>query len=622
MDIQPVLMQLLESGQPAGELLARGLTADALAADAGGRPFALVLAHEAAPALAAATARPVLILPDGGLVLEFDAAHIPPGGVIVSPCGSQARYSVTGEYEPVPEAEAAQEASGAGPPMELVSPGVGPPEPPRTRAVYSAESGDDATGSEPVAVPLRSSAAYRVAGSTSESSPAQVRSHTLTDAAEPKPPVSAEPLVFGKAGSLPADEAQSVSTTVPSSVKYDAESVALAVPQSAGRAPEQLSGAIGGPVKQTAEPLLVPFAARGLAEAVPAESILARPAPSGMDAPAAGETAAALTQKGLKAEMHVLSADCATAGAAARNLEEAVAAGLFARPEKSAMPAARGVQSLEEPLSAPVDTQSAAKPVSAPADMESAQKWDMFHGGGESETRHPLEAETEALPGSKSGEMTARFTAAARALSDVATPESAAESARGPLRTVPNERVPGLEPGLPTFDAVESTSQPRGADAAMEHHLPRGAAFQDSMTELAVKSVRYLVSEGEKTLRVRLVPESLGEVRVEIVSTRDELHLRLVSGNPAVREALESGSEGLRNALARDGVHLVRVTVSADGGAHDSQGGLSGRGSWSDNHHSPRHSGSWPDSGAQGWTVTERRAERGAHHEGSLSVYV
>ena len=78
-----------------------------------------------------------------------------------------------------------------------------------------------------------------------------------------------------------------------------------------------------------------------------------------------------------------------------------------------------------------------------------------------------------------------------------------------------------------------------------------------------VKSIRYLISKGGKTITVRLVPESLGEMRIEVNSTGDELAVRLVSANPAVRHILEAQANHLRDALARQGVEVGKVEIAS-----------------------------------------------------------
>ena len=98
----------------------------------------------------------------------------------------------------------------------------------------------------------------------------------------------------------------------------------------------------------------------------------------------------------------------------------------------------------------------------------------------------------------------------------------------------------------------------------------------ETLGNYAVKSVRYLVSENERSLQVRLNPPALGKLQVEVVSTKDALHVRLVSGNVAVREALESQVDGLRDTLARDGLDVVRLTVAPEGGGGDKRRAIGG----------------------------------------------
>ncbi len=56
-----------------------------------------------------------------------------------------------------------------------------------------------------------------------------------------------------------------------------------------------------------------------------------------------------------------------------------------------------------------------------------------------------------------------------------------------------------------------------------------------TLDAFTVKSVRYLVHQGGTTLRVRLIPESLGEMHIEVRSQGDDVSVRLVSANPVVR---------------------------------------------------------------------------------------
>ncbi len=79
-----------------------------------------------------------------------------------------------------------------------------------------------------------------------------------------------------------------------------------------------------------------------------------------------------------------------------------------------------------------------------------------------------------------------------------------------------------------------------------------------------VKGVRYLLTKGEQTMRIRLVPESLGELKLVVTSNNDEITVRLASANHAVREMLHTQVHHLREALSQDGGNVGKITVTAD----------------------------------------------------------
>ncbi|MBM3288625.1 MAG: hypothetical protein FJY92_00595 [Candidatus Hydrogenedentes bacterium] len=85
-----------------------------------------------------------------------------------------------------------------------------------------------------------------------------------------------------------------------------------------------------------------------------------------------------------------------------------------------------------------------------------------------------------------------------------------------------------------------------------------------ALPEQALRGARYLVSNGEQTMRIRLVPESLGEVRLEVTAANGEVSVKLASANAAVREILQTHAPGLQSAIAQDNAGAVRVTVTPD----------------------------------------------------------
>jgi flagellar hook-length control protein FliK len=82
--------------------------------------------------------------------------------------------------------------------------------------------------------------------------------------------------------------------------------------------------------------------------------------------------------------------------------------------------------------------------------------------------------------------------------------------------------------------------------------------------ELA-QQIHLMQQEGAHSMRLRLVPENLGDIQIEIQGTGDRLQVRLISSNPAVRDALENQMSNLKDALQKQGLALDNATV--DGGA-------------------------------------------------------
>lgn len=102
--------------------------------------------------------------------------------------------------------------------------------------------------------------------------------------------------------------------------------------------------------------------------------------------------------------------------------------------------------------------------------------------------------------------------------------------------------------------------------------VPTGHTTLQTLDAFAVKSVRYLVGQGGNTLSVRLIPESLGEMHIEVHSHGEDLTIRLVSANPVVRDTLQSHLPGLRDALSRDGLEVSQVEIASTTSQNAGQG--------------------------------------------------
>ena len=80
--------------------------------------------------------------------------------------------------------------------------------------------------------------------------------------------------------------------------------------------------------------------------------------------------------------------------------------------------------------------------------------------------------------------------------------------------------------------------------------------------ERVVSAVRTSASQGGVEVRLRLHPESLGDVHVRLRWERGALTANLEAATPAAREALEGGLGTLRNALTDQGIHVERLHVT------------------------------------------------------------
>ena len=141
-------------------------------------------------------------------------------------------------------------------------------------------------------------------------------------------------------------------------------------------------------------------------------------------------------------------------------------------------------------------------------------------------------------------------------------------------------RSEGMAGAPARAEAHQSTSTPGTTGPSTSNQ-----ATLQSLPEDTVRSVRLLVTKGEQTLTIRMVPESLGEVRLEVRTHADGVSVRIASANPAVRQALERQMPALREALLREGIQVGRVEVSASSQSPSSGNGTAG-------HSTGHHSGS------------------------------
>lgn len=159
-------------------------------------------------------------------------------------------------------------------------------------------------------------------------------------------------------------------------------------------------------------------------------------------------------------------------------------------------------------------------------------------------------------------------------------PVTAGDSATAPVADV--SRVsPTIAPAELGAEAPKTVAAPEAPER------PTRTTLSD-LAQAAVRSVRYLARNGEHRMTLRLVPESLGEVQVEVISTKESLSVRFMSDSAVVRDAMEAHTHHLRDSLNQEGLEVRSITVSEDSGsgrgtfnqrdAHASRNGERGHG--------------------------------------------
>lgn len=137
----------------------------------------------------------------------------------------------------------------------------------------------------------------------------------------------------------------------------------------------------------------------------------------------------------------------------------------------------------------------------------------------------------------------------------------------------PNGSEMAVAPSPVELDRVMASSSPKmpAAGRLSGGEQPVRASTLGALADHTVRNVRFLAESGGTSLTVRLVPESLGEMRIEVHATSDGLAVRLASASSAVRGALEAHTQSLRDALQRDGVEVSHIEVAADLARHNGQ---------------------------------------------------
>lgn len=150
---------------------------------------------------------------------------------------------------------------------------------------------------------------------------------------------------------------------------------------------------------------------------------------------------------------------------------------------------------------------------------------------------------------------------------------------------------------------------------------PGDAPELHGVADQALRHVRLLAhGEGSQSIRLRLVPETLGELHMEVHRQGDTITVRMASANPAVRDALESQAQQIQHSLQKDGVSTVRVEIStglhtnADAGGRAQEQAQHARAQQTTRGYSPPRDTGLPSNPSP--------TPRSAQHAGNLNLFI
>ncbi|HEY1844055.1 MAG TPA: flagellar hook-length control protein FliK [Buttiauxella sp.] len=110
-----------------------------------------------------------------------------------------------------------------------------------------------------------------------------------------------------------------------------------------------------------------------------------------------------------------------------------------------------------------------------------------------------------------------------------------------------------------TMDTVPRPATMQAMPAAIPHPVGTPAWQQSLGQQLSI-----FTRNGIQNAEIRLHPEELGSLQINMRMQHDLAQLQIISEHPHVRQALEAAIPQLRAALAESGVQLGQTNVSAD----------------------------------------------------------
>jgi flagellar hook-length control protein FliK len=129
---------------------------------------------------------------------------------------------------------------------------------------------------------------------------------------------------------------------------------------------------------------------------------------------------------------------------------------------------------------------------------------------------------------------------------------------------------------------VHQVSQQRIKPETVAAATPVVAVATSGVAEQVVKQVidhfaKHEVKSGSEQIVLRLSPENLGELKVNLRMENQRLTVEIVTENRMVRDAILQNSDTLKDSLAKQNIKMDSFSVSSDSNSNDSLAGRNGR---------------------------------------------
>lgn len=117
--------------------------------------------------------------------------------------------------------------------------------------------------------------------------------------------------------------------------------------------------------------------------------------------------------------------------------------------------------------------------------------------------------------------------------------------------------------GLPQLASFDAASQPvANTPQANNENLPQIQSSSTNPADQVVDGTVYSVKNGHKELILKLNPDNLGEVRINLISHgNNEMSARLIASNPESHALLKSQADSLKASLEAQGIQIEKLSV-------------------------------------------------------------